>query len=1400
MLAEKQINNLSALFKTLPAQDRKLIALRIICYQSAYYGFESSFINEIIKSGLADEKGRVLTVSLYQNLVAKIVKLNFSLNKRDFLIQKELHHVLLVQVSNEEMKWVFSIVSKLYGKEIPDFLDQKNSRFFHQEKSKIRACFMKAVYANELNYFTAHSSSLVYCNYAASYLQDMFNTGSIGEVWFNSRHKIIQLFICIALLRYYYCEEPPICNNDEILSLFERVDMNGIDHDVLHYYSAIIHLSIGNSDRMKLHYANIKNPKSGFSLALKATIAFLENDTETASISYRLALSAIRKQFGSRSYYFDNILGIFHNLCLAYVDKNVSQLAVNADQYNKYAEQRGLLLPMRFVYTFLPSIIAIEKGAQKNVSRYLKEMLRNPNDPAIHPLSFAIYCLLRFVTDENYIANSCEQLHKITMQCIKKNHLMAACIFYELLEKIEKYQLESQDFLDKSAIKLRLLALINIKNEWEYSLQTLEGLLLGEGVVNNATPDKAKRLLWLIDTDKQRVNVIEQCLNRSGQWSAGKAISLNKLKNHHEYPQLNYLTEADKKVAHCIVAERMGWGSQHEYLFDHNRAILALTANTNIAHQNNKEVAIELVRAEPELYIEENNNGYQFALSHWLPEIGLIIEPESLNKYRVIDFSMAFLNIAQVLTKSGMTVPLTAKEKVLRVIQHAKKDIHIHVGIKDIIPEIAGDPTPCIQLLPTKEGVRATLWVRPLPNQGTYCKSAQGKESVMALITENGIENRVRILRDFSLEKSSQLNLLSKCQSLSHHEIEPSEYEINTPEETLETLSELQNYAALSPVVIEWPQGQTFKIKQKISFSNLSLNIASVNNWFEYKGKITLDDGDVLAMQDLLDAINRQSVGRFVRLQSGEFLELTSQLKKQLNILHAISDGNKINALGAQVLSDIVAEAESATFDAGWTAHLKKMQSMKKHAPKVPSTLQATLRDYQIEGFHYLSRLTHWGIGACLADDMGLGKTVQTIALLLDRSKHGPSLVIAPTSVAFNWVEELNKFAPTLNVYNLHSDDRETLVKKAGKFDVIICSYGLLQHNDKLLINKQWETIVLDEAQAIKNASTQRWKNVMALKGKNRIALSGTPIENHLGELWSIFSFINPGLLGSIKSFQNKYSTPIETKQEPDKVHALKTLVSPYILRRLKSEVLTELPPKTEQTIRVEQSEEEAIFYEALRRKTEERMASLMTANNRIGVLAEITKLRQACCDSSLVDKSLSIENSKLNAFIETCKNIIDNGHKALVFSQYVSFLHIVRARIESEKINYQYLDGSTSPVNRKKSVEAFQSGEGDLFLLSLKAGGSGLNLTAADYVIHLDPWWNPAVEDQASDRAHRIGQERPVTIYRFIMQNTIEEKILSMHEHKRNLANELLSGQGISGKLSNEDLMSLITASSILK
>jgi SNF2 family DNA or RNA helicase len=315
----------------------------------------------------------------------------------------------------------------------------------------------------------------------------------------------------------------------------------------------------------------------------------------------------------------------------------------------------------------------------------------------------------------------------------------------------------------------------------------------------------------------------------------------------------------------------------------------------------------------------------------------------------------------------------------------------------------------------------------------------------------------------------------------------------------------------------------------------------------------------------------------------------------------------------------------------------------------------------------------------------------------------------------------------------------------------------------------------------------------MALNADFKMIASGTPVENHLGELWNLFRFINPGLLGSKERFAERYSNLIERGDKQARAH-LKKLIQPFILRRTKTQVLSELPSRTEINLQVLLSDEERHLYEALRQEAMDKIAHMNPAEGKaMQVLAEITKLRRFCCNPKLVLKNTTVSGSKLAVFAETVEELLDNRHKALVFSQFVDHLAIVRAWLDEKGISYQYLDGSTPALERKKRVDAFQAGDGDIFLISLKAGGTGLNLTAADYVIHLDPWWNPAVEDQASDRAHRMGQTRPVTIYRLVTQDTIEEKILALHAEKRDLADSLLDGGDAAGKLDTTALLRLL-------
>ena len=428
---------------------------------------------------------------------------------------------------------------------------------------------------------------------------------------------------------------------------------------------------------------------------------------------------------------------------------------------------------------------------------------------------------------------------------------------------------------------------------------------------------------------------------------------------------------------------------------------------------------------------------------------------------------------------------------------------------------------------------------------------------------------------------------------------------------------------------------------------------------------------------------------------------------------------------------------------------------------------------------------------------MGLGKTLQALALILSRAPAGPTLVLAPTSVCGNWLEEARRFAPTLRPLRFGDGDRGAMLNATGPFDLVVCSYGLLQTERERLSQVEWQTIVADEAQAFKNAMTKRSQAIMALKGGFRMITTGTPIENHLGELWNLFRFINPGLLGSLQRFNQRFAIPIEQDHDQGARQRLRQLLKPFILRRLKSDVLAELPPRTEINLQLELSPGEMALYEALRREAMERLdregSQAAPGHKRLLLLAEIMRLRRVCCHPRLALPDTDLPSTKLEAFAEILDELLDNRHKALVFSQFVDHLSLIREYLDRRQIRYQYLDGSTPEPQRREAVNAFQAGEGELFLISLRAGGAGLNLTAADYVIHMDPWWNPAVEDQASDRAHRIGQERPVTVYRLVAKDSIEERILKLHASKRDLADGLLSGVDDGGKLSYEQMLALV-------
>ncbi len=458
-----------------------------------------------------------------------------------------------------------------------------------------------------------------------------------------------------------------------------------------------------------------------------------------------------------------------------------------------------------------------------------------------------------------------------------------------------------------------------------------------------------------------------------------------------------------------------------------------------------------------------------------------------------------------------------------------------------------------------------------------------------------------------------------------------------------------------------------------------------------------------------------------------------------------------------------------------------------------PPGLQAELRDYQRVGWSWLAAMREQELGCVLADDMGLGKTIQALALLLAEPASRPCLVVAPRSVLRNWQQEAERFAPELRVGLLHGPRRaEGLAElAAGALDVLITTYAVLRLDAESLRRQRFGTLVLDEAQAIKNPDSQTAKAARSLQADHRIALTGTPVENHLGELWSLFEFLNPGFFGGRTRFEGTLGGPAAAG-DARAIQILRARVQPFILRRLKSEVASELPPRTDVVLRCPMSKVQRAGYERARTGGLSALGQDDRRPRRMRVLEILTRLRQASCHAGLLPGGDPLAPSgKLDVLCETLAEVIDEGHRALVFSQWTTLLDLVEPRLLDLGLGFLRLDGSTR--NRSELVERFQAPDGPpVFLISLKAGGTGLNLTAADHVFHLDPWWNPAVEQQATDRAHRIGQERPVIAWKLVAEGTVEERIVALQDRKRALAESVLHGQGVA-TLSDEDLDALL-------
>jgi superfamily II DNA or RNA helicase len=582
-----------------------------------------------------------------------------------------------------------------------------------------------------------------------------------------------------------------------------------------------------------------------------------------------------------------------------------------------------------------------------------------------------------------------------------------------------------------------------------------------------------------------------------------------------------------------------------------------------------------------------------------------------------------------------------------------------------------------------------------------------------------------------------------------------------------------------------------------------NLKIESGIDWFDVDAAVDFE-GHSVALPALLAALRKGE--NTVRLDDGSFGMLPEEWLQKYGMLARMGsiENDKLRFRRSQVgiLDAMLGDQPTVSLDKVFLQARDELRRFDRIEPvDPPAGFVGELRHYQCDGLGWLHFLERFGFGGCLADDMGLGKTVQVLALLAGRrsqeeTERPPSLVVVPRSLIFNWKQEAARFAPKLRILDHTGVGRAKTIDAFDSYDMILTTYGTLRRDLRLFKEMTFDFCILDESQAIKNSDSESAKAVRLLRGSHRLALSGTPVENHLGELWSLFEFLNPGMLGHASVFQLGAG---QRNPDADTRTLLARALRPFILRRTKAQVAPELPAKTEQTLYCDLEADQRRLYDELRDHYRESLLGRLDADvlrrSKIQVLEALLRLRQAACHPGLIDKGRTGESSaKLEMLLPQLREVLGEDHKALVFSQFTSMLAIVRAQLDAEGITYEYLDGRTR--DRAARVERFQNdADCKLFLVSLKAGGVGLNLTAAEYVYLLDPWWNPAVEAQAIDRTHRIGQERPVFAYRLIARDTVEEKVLELQKTKRALADAIIGADNsLIRDLKREDLELLLS------
>lgn len=871
-------------------------------------------------------------------------------------------------------------------------------------------------------------------------------------------------------------------------------------------------------------------------------------------------------------------------------------------------------------------------------------------------------------------------------------------------------------------------------------------------------------------------------------WSKGQETAARQLVEH------DAASERDRIALERLSrAEEFGDDPRQEWRHAH---VLQALVGHPVVTLGRTASRLEVMRATPLFALEPAEGGYRlvvrldeievddFGDSQWLATLD-----EESGRVHVAELSERVREMAHAVAEHRAIVPPAVEGRLLTSLARVQPDAGLVVP--SALRGEARDPDRrlVVRLSPDELGLEMAMGTRPMEG-GPFWLAGEGPQTVFSAEGES----RVHAQRDLSAETQAARKLADELGlgARTRHHIG----DLDRALEVVWSLGERED------VVLEWPEGK--RGWRLGSTGVLKVQVRRAGDLFDLGGGVDVD-GKEVPLAQLLEAV--RAGRRFVQVTATRFARIEKSLRDRLEktsdallVQGKNKDVVSVGIAQAEVVDELVDDLGEIEADDEWRQVLDRMREASSLAPEKPDDLEAELRDYQLAGFQWMARLGSWGAGACLADEMGLGKTVQALAMLLRRKDEGPALVVAPTSVMENWADEAGRFAPSLDVRLYHGPKRASMLEDIGPGVVLLTSYDVLARDGEALSEPVFGTLVLDEAQAIKNARTQRAKAARQLQAKWRLALTGTPLENHLGELWSLFRVISPGLLGPWTHFREHFALPIERDGDQEVREKLAARLRPFLLRRSKAQVAKELPPRTEVVLPVELGEAERSLYDAMRTEAVEALVADAAADaageggNRFALLAAITRLRRLACHPRLVTERWEGSSAKLDSFMELASDLREGGHRALVFSQFTTHLALVRRALDLRGVESLYLDGSTPAKRRGALVRQWQEGNAPLFLISLKAGGTGLNLTAADYVVHLDPWWNPAVEDQASDRAHRIGQDKPVTVVRLVAQDTIEEKVLALHREKRELAEALLGGGELAARLDTEALRALIS------